>query len=54
MSGVKGTHKELFKKAISWIKHSEGFLFDGVGSSELVEFFATVVGWEETSETIGS
>ena len=51
MSGVKDSHKALFRKAISWIKTSQGFFDNGVRSSELVEFFSTVVGWEETSET---
>ena len=49
MTEVNDDHKAIFRRAIQWIKHSP-IIKTRVGESELVSFFADVVGWEETGE----
>jgi len=52
ISRVNGHYDALARRAISWIKYSQGFFGEGVKSSELVEFFAENVGWEDTGEML--
>jgi hypothetical protein len=49
MTEVNDDHKAIFRRAIQWIKHSP-IIKTRVGESELVRFFADVVGWEENGE----
>jgi len=49
MMNVNQEHKELFRGAVQWIKHTP-LLGEGVGKSKLVKFFAEEVGWKEAGE----
>lgn len=53
MEEVTEEDREIFRGAVSWIKHGGGVSFfnEGVKSSELVDFFGDYVGYNEATAT---